>query len=58
MAKLTARKMARRDGTLNINGYTATLAKVPTEQSGFDANTEIEIEYKKDKIIIKKQLPK
>jgi hypothetical protein len=54
LAKLTARKMARRDGTLNINGYTATLAKVPTEQSGFDENTEIEIEYKKDKIIIKK----
>lgn len=54
MAKLTPRKMARRDGTLNINGYTLTLAKVPTEQAGFDEKSNVEVEYSKNKIIVKK----
>lgn len=54
MAKLTARKMPRRDGSLNINGYSVTLAKVATEKAGFNENTEIEIEYQENKIIIKK----
>lgn len=55
MAKLTAKYDFRKDGTKNIKGYNLSLAKLDCEKIGFDGSTEIEIEYCKDRIILKKR---
>lgn len=56
MAKLTAQTDYRKDGSKNIKSYKVSLAKVATEEiAGFNKDTELEIEYKKDEIIIKRK---
>lgn len=55
MAKLTAKYDFRKDGTKNIKGYNLSLAKLDCEKNGFDGSTEIEIEYCKDRIILRKR---
>lgn len=55
MAKMNPQHVYRADGTKAIASYKVSLAKVPTEQAGFTKDTECEIEYKKNKIIITKK---
>lgn len=55
MAKLTAKYDFRKDGSKNVKAYSVSLQKIECEKNGFDVSTEIEIEYCKDKIILKKR---
>lgn len=55
MAKLTPKKEYRKDGSVNIKGYSIALQKTECEKNNFDNSTEIEIEYYKDMIILKKK---
>lgn len=55
MAKLTAKKDYRKDGTTNIKAYSISLQKTECEKNGFDCSSNIDIEYSKNKIILKKR---
>ena len=53
MSKLTTITEYRKNGTKNIKGYRVALQKVACEENGFNENSEVEIEYIKNKIVIK-----
>lgn len=56
MPKLTAQYVFRKDGSRAIASYKLPLQKVNTEKiCGFNKDTEVEIEYLKNKIIITKK---
>lgn len=55
MSKLTPKYEFKKDGSKNIRGYLISLTKSECERNGFNCETEIEIEYLKDKIILKKR---
>lgn len=55
MARLTEKKEYRKDGSVNIKGYSIALQKTECEKHNFNNSTEIEIEYCNDKIILKKK---
>lgn len=54
MAKLTPVTSYKKDGTKSVHGYKLSLSKLFCEKYDFD-KSELEIEYKQDKIIIKKR---
>lgn len=56
MPKLTAQYVFRKDGSRAIASYKLPLQKVNTEKiCGFNKDTEVEIEYLENKIIITKK---
>lgn len=55
MARLTSKYEYRKNGSRNIKGYLISLPKVELEKNGFNSDTEVSIEIKKNEIIIKKE---
>ena len=54
MAKLTPKYEYKKNGTKSVKGYAISVNKLDTESCGFDKDTEIKIEYKKNEIRIKR----
>lgn len=55
MAKFQAVTQFNKDGSKSVKGYRIALQKTEVEKSGFASTDELEIEYKKEKIIITKK---
>lgn len=52
MAKLTGKYEYKKDGSRSLKGYSISLPKIETEKNGFNIDTEVNIEYRENKIII------
>lgn len=55
MSKFQVVTQFKKNGESSIKGYRISLKKLEVEKSGFKADDELEIEYKKNKIIITKK---
>lgn len=55
MAKLTEKKEYRKDGSVNVKGYSIALQKTECEKHGFTSSAELDIEYSNSRIIIKRR---
>ncbi len=56
MPKLNPAYAYRQDGSKGIRAYTVNLRKTECEKYGFDENTQVDIEYFEDKIVLTKAL--
>lgn len=55
MAKLSPISEYRKDGSKNIKAYRVSLQKTECEKYGFNENSEVRVEYSKNKIILIKE---
>lgn len=56
MAKLTEVKEYKKNGDTSVKAYRITLRKTGIEKTGLTADDELEVTYKKDKIVITKKI--
>lgn len=52
--RLQATNVTLATGKKLINGYKVTLSKLEVEKAGFKAGDELQAEYKKDRIILRR----
>ena len=55
MAKLSPICEYKKDGSRKVKAYRVALQKTECEKYGFDENSEVKIEYSKNKIILIKE---
>ena len=55
MAKLSPISEYRKDGSKNIKAYRVSLQKTECEKYGFNENSEVRVEYSKNKITLIKE---
>ncbi len=55
MARFQTVTQFKKDGKKSVKGYRIALQKTEVENAGFKADDELEIEYKKEKIVITKK---